>query len=421
MTDGWNWRQPQTPPAPTPPASQGSPWWSDALSDPWRDPYSPSAVVIPSAPVGTGPAPEPVTDPAAPKPPMTRILMICLVTALLAGGLGGTLGYVFAVRNGVGGGTQLGGTPLAAPSAAQRAPESSAGVVAKVLPSVVTVRVTGAIGSGFVISADGYAITNDHVVEGSDGTMSVLFSDGSTADAKLVGRDPESDIAVIKISRTNLTPIQFGDSDSIAIGDPVFAFGSPFALNNTVTQGIVSSLDRTLQQSESGGPTRYYAAIQTDAAVNQGNSGGPLVDAAGRVIGVNSVIRSVGNTEEGAGNIGLAFAIPFNQARRLAEDIIDTGKARRTVIGAEVATSGSTSSSSAAGARLRSVEPAGPAAVAGLKSGDVITKLGGHPLDDGVDLIAMVRKYAPGATVPIEYRRGTTTQTASVTLAADAN
>ncbi|WP_067508736.1 S1C family serine protease [Actinoplanes sp. TFC3] len=415
MTDGWNWRPPQTPPA-----SQGSPWWSDAMSDPWRDPYAPSAVVIPSAPASTGPQPEPVTDPSAPQRSFTPILLICLVTALLAGGLGGTLGFVFATRSGVSGGTALGGAPLTAPSAAQRPPDSLAGVAKQVLPSVVTVRVTGAIGSGFVVSQAGYVITNDHVVEGSDGTMSVSFSDGSSAAATLVGRDPESDIAVIKVSRTNLTPMQFGDSDSIAVGDPVLAFGSPLALVNTVTSGIVSALDRTIQAGEQGGTTRYYAAIQTDAAVNQGNSGGPLVDAAGRVVGVNSVIRSVGGTETEAGNIGLAFAIPFNQARRIAEDIIDTGKARRTVIGAEVSTGGSTGSTGSLGARLRSVEPAGPAAAAGLKAGDTVTKIDGHPLEDGTDLIALVRKYAPGATVSVEYRRGTSTQTASVTLAADA-
>ncbi|UQU65487.1 trypsin-like peptidase domain-containing protein [Couchioplanes caeruleus] len=419
MTDGWNWRRPQPPPA-APPAAGGSPWWSDALADPWRDPYAPSAVVVPSAPVSTGPAPEPVADPDAPRRSLTPVLMICLLTALLAGGLGGTLGYVFATRSGVGGGTQLGGTPLAAPSAAQRAPESFGGVAKQVLPSVVTVRVTGAIGSGFVASTDGYVITNDHVVEGAGKTMAVSFSDGSTAPATLVGRDPESDIAVIKVSKSNLPAVQFGDSDSIAVGDPVLAFGSPLALVNTVTQGIVSALDRTIQAGDPGGTTRYYAAIQTDAAVNQGNSGGPLVDAAGRVVGVNSVIRSVGGSEEAAGNIGLAFAIPINQARRIAEDIIDTGKARRTVIGAEVSAGGTTGSSGSTGARLRAVQPAGPAAAAGLKSGDVVTKIDGHVLEDGTDLIALVRKYAPGATVSVEYRRGTSTQTASVTLAADA-
>ena len=417
MTDGWN-AQPVTPPAVN---GQSSPWWSDALADPWRDPYAPAQVVVPSAATSGGPSPERVADPDAPRRSYTPVLLICLVTALLAGGLGGTLGYVFAVRSGVGGsgGTQLGASSAQPPAGANRAPDSQAGIVKKVLPSVVTVRVTGAIGSGFVVSADGYVITNDHVVEGADGNTSVAFSDGSTAKASVVGRDPESDIAVIKVAKSGLTPVTFGNSDSISVGDPVLAFGSPLDLVNTVTAGIVSALDRPIEAGDPGGTTRYYAAIQTDAAVNQGNSGGPLVDAAGEVVGMNSVIRSVGGTDTEAGNIGLAFAIPINQARRVAGDIIDHGKARRTVIGAEVATSATGTGSG--GARLSTVEPSGPAAAAGLKPGDTITKLDGHVLDDGTDLIALVRSYAPGATVSIEYRRGTATKTASVTLVADAN
>jgi putative serine protease PepD len=413
VTDGWNWRQPPPPP------SAGSPWWSDALADPWRDPYAPSAVVVPTAAENTGPQPEPVPDPDAPRRRLGPVLVICLVTALLAGGLGGTLGYVFAIRSGVGAGAgaALGTPSQAPPAAANRAPESLAGVAKKVLPSVVTVHVPSAIGSGFVVSQQGYIITNDHVVEGSNDTMSVSFSDGSTASATVVGRDPESDIAVIKVSKPNLTPVQLGNSDSIAVGDPVLAFGSPLALANTVTAGIVSALDRTIKAGE-GGTTRYYAAIQTDAAVNQGNSGGPLVDASGKVVGVNSVIRSVGATDTEAGNIGLAFAIPINQAQRVASDIIDTGRARRTVIGAEVIDTGT--STTTGGARLRSVEPAGPATAAGLKAGDVLIKLNGHVLENGTDLIALVRKYPPGSVVSVEYRRGTKTATASVTLAADA-
>ncbi|WP_433385908.1 S1C family serine protease [Actinoplanes sp. CA-142083] len=417
MTDGWNARN--APPPSGQPVPQNANWWSDALADPWRDPYAPAQVVLPPPPGGGGPAPEPVADPDAPRRSLTPVLLICLITALLAGGLGGTLGFVFAVRGGLANtsGSRL-GAPQAEPSAAvNRAPDSLAGVAKKVLPSVVTVRVTGAIGSGFVVSADGYVITNDHVVETGNDNMSVSFSDGSTAKATLVGRDPESDIAVIKVAKSGLTPVALGNSDAIAVGDPVLAFGSPLALVNTVTAGIVSALDRTIQSGDPGGTTRYYAAIQTDAAVNQGNSGGPLVNAAGQVIGVNSVIRSLGTTETDAGNIGLAFAIPINQAKRLAGDIIDHGKARRTVIGAEVVTGTAT----VTGARLRSVEPAGPAATAGLKAGDVITKLDNHVLEDGTDLIALVRKYAPGTVVPVEYRRGSKTATASVTLVADSN
>jgi putative serine protease PepD len=416
VTDGWNARS-APPPAsgqPTP-----SPWWSDALADPWRDPYAQTHVLMPPPPGGEGPPLEPAPDPDQPRRSLTPILLICVVTALLAGALGSTLTFVFAVRGGFanGGGTPLGSTQSDPPAAANRAPDSLAGIVKKVQPSVVTVHVTGAIGSGFVVSDQGYVITNDHVVEGGGDAMSVTFTDGSTAKATLVGREPESDIAVIKVAKSNLPAVAIGNSDSIAVGDPVLAFGSPLALENTVTYGIVSSLDRTLEAGDPGGTTRYYAAIQTDAAVNQGNSGGPLVNAAGQVIGVNSVIRSVSGTETEAGNIGIAFAIPINQAKRIAGDIIDRGKARRTVIGAEVVTGNSTS----LGARLRSVEPAGPAAAAGLKAGDVVTKLDNHVLADGTDLIALVRKYAPGTVVPIEYRRGSKTATASVTLVADSN
>ncbi|WBB47757.1 trypsin-like peptidase domain-containing protein [Verrucosispora sp. WMMA2044] len=438
MTDGWDWRQPGVggapaghptaghPPAGGPATPQdsghaGSPWWSDALADPWRDPHAPAAVVLPAAPV-VGSEPEPVVDPDAPgRPRLQQLLLIPLVTALLAGALGGALGYAFAIRGGAGA-TVLGAVPGAAPTLAQRPPESLAGVAERVLPSVVTVRVAGlggtSEGSGFIASADGHVITNDHVVAGGTGKASVIFNDGSSASATVVGQDAESDIAVIKVSRTGLRPVEFGDSDALAVGDPVLAMGSPLSLANTVTAGIVSALDRTMHAGEPGGPTRYYAAIQTDAAVNHGNSGGPLVDAAGRVIGVNSTIKSLVAEGQEAGNIGLAFAIPINQAKRITQDIIGTGKARRTVIGAQVGGPGS--GTNGAGVRLATVEPSGPAAGAGLRAGDVILKLNGRPMTEPTDLIALVRKYAPGSVVTVEYRRGSTRQNASVTLAADA-
>lgn len=468
MTDGWNWRQPDgapwsaawpspagpagtgeggpgSPYAPTPgpaPASHGgpgwtsngvpgwtpqgatpSPWWSDALSDPWRDPQAPTAMVVRS-PAADLAEPEPVADPDAPaRPGLRSVFLVSLVTALLAGALGGALGYAFATRGGVGSGTPIGAPAASAPALAQRPPDSLAGVADRLLPSVVTVRVSGnggtSVGSGFVATADGFVITNQHVVEGGRGPATVEFNDGSTASGTVVGQDPESDIAVIKSSRGGLQPVEFGDSEAIAVGDPVLAFGSPLALANTVTAGIVSALDRTIRAGEPGGPVRYYAAIQTDAAVNQGNSGGPLVDGGGRVVGVNSVIKSLALDDQQAGNIGLAFAIPINQAKRIAQDIIDTGRARRTVIGAQVG-SDAGGTGAATGVRLSSVDPGGPAAGAGLRTGDVVLKLGGRALAEPSDLIALVRKYAPGSVVTVEYRRGTARQTASVTLAADA-
>jgi putative serine protease PepD len=396
-------------------------WWSDALADPWRDPSAPAAVVV--RPPASEPPPPPVAEaPGGRRNGLATVLVVSIVVALLAGALGGTLGFLFATRNGLGGGHALGGggSQQSPGALAQRPPDSLAGVVQKVQPSVVTVKITTnggyALGSGFIISTDGYAITNDHVVEGATGAPSVTFSDGTVAAATLVGSDVESDVAVLKISKTGLAPVTFGDSDQVAVGDPVLAFGSPLALANTVTSGIVSALDRAIEASE-GGTNRYYAAIQTDAAVNHGNSGGPLVDSAGRVIGINSVIRSGGSGDEDTGNIGIAFAIPINQAKRLAQDIIESGHARRTVIGATLQDS---YSSPTGGVQVSSVTPGGPADRAGIKPGEVLVRLNGVPLNEPTDLIALVRKYAPGESVSLGVRRSTGTQNVQVTLAADA-
>jgi len=247
--------------------------------------------------------------------------------------------------------------------------------------------------------------------------LKVTLSDSSTVSATLVGRDPESDLAVLKVDRANLQPVEFADSDSVAVGDGVIAIGSPLALPGTVTSGIVSALDRTIETRDAGGLQRYYAAIQTDAAVNRGNSGGPLFDLSGRVIGINSVIKSLVEDGVETGNIGIAFAIPINQAARVANEIIGTGKARRTVIGAQV----DAYSGPGGGVRITAVDDGGPASAAGLKTGDVVVRLGTHTIEQPHDLIAMVRRYDPGTTVTVLYRRGTATQAASVKLAADAN
>lgn len=400
-------------------ATESNAWWSEALSDPWRDPRSPAFVVMTSPPSG------PELEPAAePEPPSGRggtslrtMLVVACLAALFAGAIGGTLGYVFAVRAGTIAGTQLGAGKTA--PLAERPPQSIAALAKRVLPSVVTLRIrsgdAAALGSGFVVTADGYIVTNNHVVEGGNGAIQVTFSDSSTADATLVGADPESDLAIVKVNRGGLTPVEFGDSDTLQVGDPVIAVGAPLALSNTVTYGIVSALDRPIRTVVQGGGSRYYAAIQTDAAVNQGNSGGPLFDAAGRVVGVNSVIGSLSEDQEHAGNVGLAFAIPINQTQRVAKDIIDRGSARRTVIGAQL-----DNAYTAGGARLSSVEPNGPAGAAGLRAGDVIFKIGAGVVNESWDVIALVRRYPPGATVGVEYTRDGARQTVRVTLAADA-
>jgi putative serine protease PepD len=402
---------------PQPPANS---WWSDALADPWRDPDA--AVVVVKTPPGEPPALEKPTPAGQGRASLGIVLIVSIVTALLAGALGGTLGYVFATGGGGPlGGNQLGGTaPLA-----QRPPDSIAGVAKRVLPSVVTISMRSggstSLGSGFVVSPDGYVITNNHVVANGSGDAVIRFSDGLVTQATVVGSDPESDVSVLKLDKTGLpadevVPVEFGDSEQVQVGDPVVAIGSPLGLTSTVTYGIVSYVDRPIRTSE-GGTARYYAAIQTDAAVNQGNSGGPLFDAAGRVVGINSVIGTLSSDEQAAGNVGLAFAIPINQAKRHAQEIIETGKARRTVIGAEI---DNTYRNVAGGARISTIQAGGPAANAGLKAGDVLMAINKKPIDEGWDVIALVRKYAPGSIVSIDYMRGSSRLTASVTLAADA-
>jgi putative serine protease PepD len=414
VSDGAGWaRQPEG----------MSPWWSDARNDPWRDPGTPTEIVVTSPATTRAPAPlEPVDDPDDPARSgsgrmVPMVALVAVMVGVLAGTLGGALGYLFAERNRA---TELDASLGATPgSAAERPPASMAGVVSLVLPSVVTIRsdsLGGAnLGSGFVVSTDGYVLTNDHVVGQGQAATSVTYHDGTTSSATVVGRDVESDLAVLQVERTGLTAVQLGDSETVAVGDPVLAFGSPLALANTVTSGIVSALDRTIRSNEPAGATRYYAAIQTDAAVNQGNSGGPLVDAAGRVIGLNSVIKSVAATADEAANIGLAFAIPINHAKRVAQEIIDTGEARRTVLGAELDRGGRVAGG---GVRLAAVVPDGPAQVAGLREGDVVVRFDGRPVTEPADLIALIRKHAPGAVVTVEYRRGPASENVAVTLAA---
>ncbi len=371
------------------------------------------------APQAPTPVEPPDFTPKGRRVGLAQVLVISIVSALLAGALGGSIGYLAAVHGGDNGSSLAGGNS-AASGLTQRAPTSLAGVVRNVMPSVVTVRVDGdfgsAIGAGFIVSNDGYLVTNDHVVDGLTGTATITFSNSTTAQASLVGSDAQTDIAVLKVAKTGLPAVTFGDSDAVAIGDPVLAVGAPLDLPETVTYGIVSALRRPLEISEGSGPTRYYAAIQTDAAVNHGNSGGPLFDASGRVIGVDAVIKSVGTGDQDGGNIGLAFAIPIDQARRTAAQIISRQKVTHTVIGATVQASYQDPNG---GVLLTSVAAGGPADVAGIRTGDVIMTIDGSLLTTAGDMTALVRAYAPGAVVPIVYRRNGATHTAQVKLVVD--
>jgi putative serine protease PepD len=265
--------------------------------------------------------------------------------------------------------------------------------------------------------------------------VSVTFNDGSSATAKIIGTDPLDDLAVIKVSKSGLTPAVLGDSSKIQVGDPVLAVGSPLGLSGTVTAGIVSALNRpveTQDQSQQqqvdpfgfgfGNSTPQTTqptvinAIQTDAAINPGNSGGALVDSAGQVIGINSAIASLGSTDLSgqSGNIGVGFAIPIDQARVIASQLIETGHATHPLLG--VTLTDATSASGADQALVRSVTAGGPAAKAGIKGGDVITSIDGHPTAGADAVIADVRSFQPGDQITVTYVRSGSTRTATVTL-----
>ncbi|MBM7858317.1 S1C family serine protease [Lentzea nigeriaca] len=344
--------------------------------------------------------------PPVPPRPKGRGKVVAGVAALvllvggLSGGLGGYLGYTFANDS-----TAV--SSLDAPRPASQTSNAPAGsvedVANKLLPSVVQIQVvtrTGAgEGSGFIISSNGQIVTNNHVIEGAanGGNIKVVFQDGRTADAKILGRDPSSDIAVIQADGVSGLPVvQLGNSGDLKIGQGVVAIGSPFELSGTVTSGIVSSLNRPVS---AGGDARnsqatVLNAIQTDAAINPGNSGGPLVNMQGQVVGINSAIYSPNQQGGQAGSVGIGFAIPMDQARRTVDEIVKTGKAKQTVLGVKV-------ESTEQGAKISEITPGGAAEKAGLKAGDVITKFGDRRIEKSDTLVAAVRSKAPGDKVTI--------------------
>jgi putative serine protease PepD len=254
-----------------------------------------------------------------------------------------------------------------------------------------------ATGSGFVVRSDGYVVTNDHVVAGGS-NVKVKIGDGRTLPATVVGTDPSTDLAVLKVDETGLKALPLGDSGAAQVGDPVDAIGNPFGLDRTLTTGVVSALQR--QISSPNGFT-IDNVIQTDAAINPGNSGGPLFNAAGQVIGVNSQIESSGSSSGGeAGNVGIGFAIPSNTVKAVVDQLIATGKVSHAYLGV------STTDASGSGAQVASVSGGTPAADAGIQQGDVITSLGGKAVADSSALASLVDQHKPGETVSVTVTRG---------------
>ncbi len=284
----------------------------------------------------------------------------------------------------------------------------SAGLNAKaisalVTPTVVSISVTSTAGSGTgsgsiykSTSSTSYIITNNHVIETAvtTGTIKVEFTNGDQVAATIVGRDPMYDLAVLAIKTGNLPTIAVGDSSKVSVGDPVLAIGSPLGLASTVTSGIVSALNRPVTAGEVGSES-YVNAIQTDAAINPGNSGGALVDAQGRIIGVNSAIATLSSGGT-SGSIGLGFSIPINEAKRVIDEIIATGKSTRPVLGVFFDTA-----YTGVGARIQRLSPGEGAEKAGIPAGSVIRSIDGVKIPDEVAAIVKIRSYAPGTTVTV--------------------
>lgn len=362
------------------------------------------------APAYGGPPNPAYPAPAAAKHPVRSGLVAGAVAlALVSGGIGGLVG---AMSVSSGGGTTAITNALDAPNtnAAQvaNAPAGSVQAVAtKVVPSVVQIEVAtgqgvGGEGSGVVLSKDGLILTNNHVVGVPGAQLEVAFADGITAPAKLIGADPVSDLAVIRVEgKADLTPIELGKSSAVVVGQQVVAIGSPLGLAGTVTEGIISALNRPVSTSgEAGNQNTVIDALQTDAAINPGNSGGALVNMDGQLIGINTAIATVGGASGGgqSGSIGLGFAIPIDQARRIADELIETGKATQAIIGITVP-----SRDKVNGATVIEVSEGGPAAKAGIPKDAVIVKVDDRVISSGDSLIAAIRSHAPGDTVSITY------------------
>ncbi|GAB3081766.1 hypothetical protein GCM10027053_53300 [Intrasporangium mesophilum] len=395
-----------SPGAPGPYGTHGAYGPTDASGIPGSPVAPPGGGELPGGPLLPG---VPLTDEtAASRPRRRRGLIVTGVVALclLSGVIGGVAGHVAEDRINLAGTT----LPTPGPGATSRPAGSVANIAANVLPSVVTIKVDGgsegsATGSGFVIDRLGHVLTNNHVVEAApNGEIQVVLSTGDTEKATIVGRDASYDLAVLKIARSDLTPLTLGHSDKVVVGDQVIAVGAPLGLDQTVTTGIVSAMNRPVTPGD-GTEASYINAIQTDAAINPGNSGGPLLDMTGQVIGVNSAIARVpGTSGSTGGSIGLGFAIPSDQARRTADQLIATGKATHPIIGvklnrtftgegAEVDDSGD------------AVTSGGPAAKAGVKPGDVIVAFEGKRVRTPDQLIVSIRSRAVGDTVTLTVQR----------------
>ncbi|MFC4605654.1 S1C family serine protease [Rhodococcus kronopolitis] len=395
----------------------------EAPADPWRDPDA--SVRLGAAALTT--PPEPTTPPAAKLSVRDvllgdriapRALAALAGVALTIGLVGGVVGRVTAENVGALTSQKV---SLTQSGAGDREAGQVAKVAAAVQPSVVSLQVAlrdaSGTGSGVVIDGAGYIVTNNHVISmaASDpekATLHVVFDDGTRVPAKIVGRDTKTDLAVVKVDVGNLTVAQLGKSGDVAVGDDVVAVGSPLGLSNTVTSGIVSALHRPVRLGGDGTDTdAVIDAVQTDAAINPGNSGGPLVDDEGRVIGINSAIRS-----ESGGSVGLGFAIPVDDVTQVAQALIRDGAMHHSEIGVNAR---SVTNEQTTGAQVANVQSGSPAEQAGIVEGDVIVKVGERNVGSADELVVAVHQQQAGQSVPVQLIRSGRSVEVQVTPVSD--
>ena len=404
-------------------------WPQGAGRDPWRDPW---AAAVLGAPAVAEPhdADDPprlgarlsLQDVLFGRQLSRRTLALLGAVVLVIAGVGGFVGRLTAD-----GGNLLndsGATLAQVEPAIDRPAGSVAAVASRVLPAVVSLEFRvgdqGGFGSGVVIDGNGYVLTNNHVVAPAantpQSTLEAVFSDGTRVPARVVGRDPKTDLAVVKVEIAKLTVAQLGRSSMLQPGDPVIAIGSPLGLAGTVTSGIVSAVDRPVRLEGDGGQgNAVIDAIQTDAAINPGNSGGALVDNAGAVVGINTAIRTLG-ASEGGGSIGLGFAIPIDTARTIAQQLIRAGYYQHPDLGVNAA---SVTDGKSDGARVQNVQQGSAAAEAGILENDVITKVGNRVVGSADTLTVAVRERAIGEQVSISLVRDGRPLVVTVTLKSD--
>jgi putative serine protease PepD len=413
----------ETPVVPTPPPGPGAgsaapvadSRWQPGPAQPYAAPGYAGYGVPPQHPAQGGPQPadEPGQPPAwaQPGPRPNRFGRVAaagaavLTIAVASGLLGGVVATALDDDPVT---TANNNRPVAAAPVIDRS--SLASIAAAVAPSVVSINTGRGEGSGVVLTEDGYILTNNHVVESAQGdTVRVIFADGKSANAKIVGTDPKTDLAVVKAEDVSgLTKAKFGDSASVQIGDTVLAVGNPLGLQGSVTSGIISAKDRTIQAgSQQAGSNSLSGLLQTDAPINPGNSGGALVNTSGEVIGINTAIATNGGSE---GNIGVGFAIPSAKAKQVADQLRKGEKVSHPFLGVRVADAQN------GGATLVSVQAGSPAAKAGLQEGDIVTKFGDKTVGDSDDLVSAVQSGKVGDQVTVTYTRNGDEKTTTVTL-----